>query len=250
MQDYYHNNTDYVDYLERQNTESFTKYTRTIVELLSKSKTKTFLDVGCGTGIAIEEIKKIVTSEEIQLNGTDINSAAIEICKQKQLDCVDYDGVTLPYNDNQFSVVGTINVLEHTDDPVGFLTEMYRVTSLDGYILIACPNLLAITNNYHPNTSGLDQKFKNIRSIIQKQFSNSPDFKKLEPYTDKMIPDHDATVETNPVDIIKWSKQKNLKLETWSSIQMDNAKPLKKILDIYPFKLILGSCFLIFKKIN
>ena len=59
-----------------------------------------------------------------------------------------YDGYKLPFDNNSVDVVGSINVLEHTDDTESFLNEIFRVLKPDGIFVLVCPNFLSITNSY------------------------------------------------------------------------------------------------------
>ena len=47
---------------------------------------------------------------------------------------MEYDGKTIPYEDNSFDTVMTIDVLHHTDNPMEIVKEMTRVSSK--YIVI------------------------------------------------------------------------------------------------------------------
>ena len=68
------------------------------------------LDIGCGTGEISFEIKKM----GVNVTGIDFSSVAIEIAKNKGLDCkcVNLDE-GMPYDDNSFDFAWAGDVIEH-----------------------------------------------------------------------------------------------------------------------------------------
>jgi len=56
------------------------------------------------------------------------------------------DGVRLPFPDNYFDVVVAFEVIEHTVDTDGFVSEIRRVLKRNGKLIISCPNLVSIWN--------------------------------------------------------------------------------------------------------
>ena len=53
--------------------------------------------------------------------------------------CQCYNGKRL-LEDGHFTAVGAFNVLEHVDDPSGFLDELVRVTRPGGVVVVSSPN--------------------------------------------------------------------------------------------------------------
>jgi ubiquinone/menaquinone biosynthesis C-methylase UbiE len=241
-QDYYVTNAKYSKNLDTQKSIYFRKYTNKTEALLKRNDS--FLDVGCGTGIALERIKKL------KARGVDISKTSITLCMKKGLTCNTYDGKTLPYNDGSFHAVGCFDVLEHVDSPELFLGEMYRVVKTAGYLIIVCPNFLSITNSYHHRTKGFVRKLKNIALVLQKLTTDIYYFDKMATIErSDFHADDDACNVTNPIDIIRWAKSRELTLQYWSGRSVDTGDPaLDKLLDRRPVRLFLGSSFLIFKK--
>lgn len=242
-QAYYLENNKYSAFLDAQSPQDFSKY----VDYLDKySRSEDLiLDVGCGTGIVIELLAK---KAKQAAQGVDISNTSIEVCRQKKLQCTVYDGKVFPFTDRSFQIVGSYNVLEHTDDPIAFLNEELRVLKKGGYLIVACPNFLSITNSYHYHTSGIFQKIKNLFDLAELIFSSKTLFKKMDPVNrEKFQPDDDAVNVTNPVSILKWAKSKDLKTEYWSS-QSIYRQGLLNYLDYSLLKLSLGSSFFVFKK--
>src|SRR4051812_33949988 len=92
------------------------------------------LDVGCGTGANIE-----MPSQYGEAEGVDVSDDALEFCRRKGLKVQKGLAETLPYDDETFDITTALDVIEHLDDDVGGLREMYRVTKPGGYSLIFVP---------------------------------------------------------------------------------------------------------------
>jgi SAM-dependent methyltransferase len=182
-------------------------------------------------------------------SGVDISNTSIKVCREKDLDCREYDGKHLPYPDASFDIVGSINVLEHVDDPAAFLNELLRVLKPGGHLITACPNFLAVTNGYHHHTRGYLQKIKNIHGLLSRLLARQPKWEKMQTISRvDFHADDDACNVTNPVDILRWGRNRFLTKVHWSS-QTIYRKGILNMLDrIAPFRLILGSSFIVFRK--
>lgn len=55
---------------------------------------------------------------------------------------VSYDGARLPFADATFDIVESMDVIEHTPDPLVYLRELRRVLAPSGVILLVTPNRL------------------------------------------------------------------------------------------------------------
>jgi len=240
---FYSNNKNYTNFLKNQNPSVFKKYVKAFIKYSKKNEY--ILDVGCGTGSVMSIVNR---KGNRNIYGIEISKTSVKECKTRKLNCKIYNGKSIPFQDNYFHVVGSFNVLEHTDDPINFLNEQYRVLRNNGYIVVVCPNFLSTTNNYHRNTRGTLKKIQNLYAIIRKTVSKKFRFDKMETTLEKSFqPDDDAVNATNPIDILKWSKSKSLKLVYWSSQQQDATK-LLGLLDNGVFKCFLGACFFVFKR--
>ena len=92
------------------------------------------LDVGCGTGANIEMLSQYGDAE-----GVDVSDDALEFCQRKGLKAQKGLAETLPYEDETFDLTTALDVIEHLDDDVAGLREMFRVTKSGGYSLIFVP---------------------------------------------------------------------------------------------------------------
>ncbi len=92
------------------------------------------LDVGCGTGANIEMLSQFGDAE-----GVDVSDDALEFCRRKGLKVQKGLAETLPYADESFELTTALDVIEHLDDDVAGLKEMFRVTKSGGYSLFFVP---------------------------------------------------------------------------------------------------------------
>ena len=117
---------------------------------IGNPKDKKIIDVGCGSGgvsIAFAKAGALVS-------GIDIEKDLYEIAKAqaKSLDVpVDfflYDGSKLPFSDSYFDYAVSVSVLEHTDNPVLYLEEIFRVLKPGGFLYLGFPNKLAFRETH------------------------------------------------------------------------------------------------------
>lgn len=92
------------------------------------------LDVGCGTGANIKMLSQFGEAE-----GVDVSDDALEFCRKKGLKVEKGTAEELPYADESFDLTTALDVIEHLDDDVAGLKEMYRVTRKGGRSLIFVP---------------------------------------------------------------------------------------------------------------
>jgi SAM-dependent methyltransferase len=92
------------------------------------------LDVGCGTGANIQMLSQYGDAE-----GVDVSDDALEFCRRKGLKAQKGLAETLPYANETFDLTTALDVVEHLDDDIAGLKEMFRVTKSGGYSLIFVP---------------------------------------------------------------------------------------------------------------
>lgn len=92
------------------------------------------LDVGCGTGANMRLLVQFGNVE-----GVDVSDDALEFCRHKGLNVKKGLAEKLPYEDDAFDITTALDVVEHLDDDIAGLKEMYRVTRSGGYSLIFVP---------------------------------------------------------------------------------------------------------------
>jgi SAM-dependent methyltransferase len=92
------------------------------------------LDVGCGTGANLEMLAQFGEPE-----GVDVSDDALAFCAHKGLKAQKGLAEQLPFADESFELTTALDVVEHLDDDIAGLREMFRVTKRGGYSLIFVP---------------------------------------------------------------------------------------------------------------
>ena len=94
------------------------------------------LDFGCGTGAFLEHLERFGA-----VSAVDSDASAVAFCHQRGRDEVALvpPGAPLPFADDAFDLVTTLDVIEHIDDDVAALRELRRVLRPGGRLLVAVP---------------------------------------------------------------------------------------------------------------
>jgi ubiquinone/menaquinone biosynthesis C-methylase UbiE len=86
-----------------------------------------FLDVGCGSGYLLSFISR--KRQKLQLYGSDFSSRGVKIAQKRvSAEFTTASIYDLPYQDHEFDVVTTTEVLEHLSDIDKAVSELSRVT--------------------------------------------------------------------------------------------------------------------------
>jgi ubiquinone/menaquinone biosynthesis C-methylase UbiE len=90
------------------------------------------LDLGCGTGVVSKEMQ--ATSSTF---GLDFSVQALNFCQERGLPrLVHGDAQRLPYTDNSFDAITSLDVFEHLPDDVEAFKESYRVLKPGGQMIL------------------------------------------------------------------------------------------------------------------
>jgi SAM-dependent methyltransferase len=93
------------------------------------------LDVGCGTGTMLTHLARYGKAQ-----GIDVDEEAIGYCRERGLADVRLGAAEhLPFDDGSFDLVTALDVVEHLDDDVAALREIWRVLRPGGQILMTVP---------------------------------------------------------------------------------------------------------------
>ena len=99
------------------------------------------LDAACGEGYGSYLMKKWGAKS---VEGIDLDKETIEkarsLFKADNLQYSQHDVQTLPYEDNTFDLIVSLETMEHVDSVESFLKEIKRVIKPDGVIILSCPN--------------------------------------------------------------------------------------------------------------
>lgn len=102
--------------------------------LVTRNPSLKILDIGCGTGANLEMLSQFGNAE-----GVDVSDDALEFCRQKGLTVQKALAETLPHSDETFDITTALDVIEHLDDDIAGLKEMFRVTKKGGYAVVFVP---------------------------------------------------------------------------------------------------------------
>jgi 2-polyprenyl-3-methyl-5-hydroxy-6-metoxy-1,4-benzoquinol methylase len=102
------------------------------------------LEIACGSG----EFSKILGERGAVVTAADISSAAVErtrrLTKGLSVTCGVADLMALPYRDESFDLVVSLETLEHTPSPFQATAELVRVTRPGGRLIITTPNYMSL----------------------------------------------------------------------------------------------------------
>lgn len=109
------------------------RHTETL-QLLSGCET--VLDLGCGDGLLLKDLKEA----GIRAHGADLTDEGVRICKKNGLsaETLDFADAKLPFDDKAFDAVTLLDVLEHLHFPESVLQEAARVARK--YVIVSVPN--------------------------------------------------------------------------------------------------------------
>lgn len=101
---------------------------------------KNVLDLGCNTGYGSNIISKKCKS----ISGVDVSENAINFAvrefSKSGIDFKVVNGKHLPFQDNQFNMITSFQVIEHIVDCGNFINELKRVLSPNGFVVFTTPN--------------------------------------------------------------------------------------------------------------
>lgn len=248
MKKFNYENTQYLEKLDQLDASYYAKYVKHIEQELKRKK-KRYLDVGCGNGVVINQL-----SAKGYVNGYGVDVSKIFISQGKKRgikNLYHFNGKTLKFKKDSFDVVGSFNVLEHTEDPSEFINMQLSVLKKGGSIIIACPNFLSVLfPNSHPKLRGFKNKSKNALTLVDKKINKSHrKFESMEPIIRKKFQyDDDAIVVTNLIDIRQRLEDLGCKV-IYESGFINYDKPMYRFINQIPgVKFLLPSCFIVARK--
>ncbi|HEX8599142.1 MAG TPA: class I SAM-dependent methyltransferase [Chloroflexia bacterium] len=93
------------------------------------------LDMGCGTGTMLNYLSRYGRAE-----GIDADEEAVRFCHERGITQVrQVSALPLPFEDDTFDLVTALDVIEHIEDDLGTLRELYRVLRPGGTLLMSVP---------------------------------------------------------------------------------------------------------------
>ncbi len=108
-----------------------------LLSLLNSTKSQTILDYGCNDGYYTNLIQNCITNKNIC--GTDINSHALDLARERYLNINFYDANDEFILKNKFDIIIVSHVLEHIKERDEFMRKLADLLSEDGLIIITVP---------------------------------------------------------------------------------------------------------------
>jgi ubiquinone/menaquinone biosynthesis C-methylase UbiE len=116
------------------------------VSLLDLGETSKVLEIGFGTGLAIANAAKIATRGYIC--GIELSQTMLEVAQKRNRNAIKSGRVNLqlgnvmalPFEDNFFDIVYSINCIYFWEPPTQGLAEIYRVLKPEGTVAITARN--------------------------------------------------------------------------------------------------------------
>lgn len=95
------------------------------------------LDIGTSTGTNLRMLREMGFANRV---GLDLSEDAIRWCAEKGLGKVEKgDACNLPFADQEFDLVLATDIIEHVDDDLRAVSEIYRVLAPGGTAIITVP---------------------------------------------------------------------------------------------------------------
>ena len=120
-------------------TAGLTAAKRALLEQLDLGRARAALDVGCGPGIDIAQMARLMP-DDAHISGIDISETMIDEARKRaaslgpRVSLRTGDAADLPYSDQAFDVCRVATVLQHVPDPARVIQEMARVTRPGGRV--------------------------------------------------------------------------------------------------------------------
>ena len=103
------------------------------------------LDIGCGSGLMLNDLEKIG-----QTNGMDMSNEAIQFSKEIFNGPVKQGSLPnqVPYPESAFELITALDVIEHIDDDVASLEAIKRLLSTSGKAVITVPAYMFLWSEF------------------------------------------------------------------------------------------------------
>ena len=139
------------------------------------AKGKNILDIACGEGYGSDYLSKTAK----YAIGADCDSPAVEYAGSKyirdNLKFIRQDACKLEFPDSKFDLVCSFQTVEHIPDPGKFLSEIKRVLSGQGILIISTPNIkdsspksIRPLNKYHVKEYACQEFEQFLRSYFRR----------------------------------------------------------------------------------
>jgi len=134
---YVDNEYSYISANSKFAVNHWLNYCKFVKKILQKPYKSKILDIGANDGFLVNCLRKLTKSKSIF--GLDASPEMVKIAKKKYGNYF-YNGLAENshkiFNHNQFDLITCNNVLNHSSDPISFLTSINKLLKKDGKILV------------------------------------------------------------------------------------------------------------------
>ncbi len=134
---FYDNNYDRTDYFS---SITIKRYNELLDGFEKFRKTNNLLDVGAGNGFFLE----IAKARGWNVYGTELTNQSVEVGERKDINMRKGCLHNVGFEENQFDVITSFEVIEHVNNPQKLIKEMHRVLRVGGKVYITTPNFNAL----------------------------------------------------------------------------------------------------------
>ncbi len=162
---------------------------------------KKILDIACGEGYGTN----ILSTKAIHVTGIDIDSKTIDNAnikyKNENLEFKNGDIKKIPVADNSFDLITCFETIEHVDEQEKILTELKRVLTDNGILIISTPE----KSNYSDKT--------NHKNPFHKKELYGYEFKEM---IDKFFKNTDYLIQSSVIGSLIQNENKSAVLNTYT----------------------------------
>ena len=137
LDDYYSNGYELTNYFSPITEKRYNE----LLDGFEKFRhTNRILDIGAGCGFFMETAKK----RGWEVTGTELSKSSIAACKNLNSELVFGDLSEIQFPANHFDVIVNLEVIEHINNPVPFVSEISRILRKGGVSYLTTPNFNAL----------------------------------------------------------------------------------------------------------
>lgn len=144
---------------------------KAILSYLENIPSNEILELGCGTG----HWTSFFSEKGYVITAIDIADTMLEIAKSKKIpNCkiLKANVNDLPFENESFSLVVSITMLEFVDDIDIALKEIFRVIKSNGYLVLGCLNMDSVLGKAKNN----DHTFKHAHFLTKEEWNHKLSF--------------------------------------------------------------------------
>jgi SAM-dependent methyltransferase len=131
--------------------------------LSSGVSTKTFLEIGCGTGFVLRMISQI---PGIKASGSEIHLSGVKIASQRvpHVEVFQMDALRMEFN-QCYDAIGLFDVLEHLDDDIEVIRRIRKALVPGGILFVTVPQYPSL---WSPQDTSAGHKRRYTQNALEK----------------------------------------------------------------------------------